>query len=98
MLVGGKARTRLVKVPNVPQKAHQSKGNVASRLCKQSNEECNKSPGKIRKASLRWIDPQEKENLPTNGFGTQLFDTSQAQKSKPSLVVSVENFFHDLKQ
>ena len=47
------------------------------------------------KAYLRWIDPQEKENLPTKGFGTNLFDTSQAQKSKPSLVDIVENFFNN---
>ena len=47
------------------------------------------------KAYLRWIDPQEKEDLPRKGFGTKLFDTSQARKSKPSLVDSVENFFND---
>ena len=47
------------------------------------------------KAYLRWINPQENENLSTTGFGTDFVDTSQARKSKPSLVDSVENFFND---
>ena len=45
---------------------------------------------------LSQIDQSPIKRKPaTKGFGTKLFDTSQAQKSKPSLVDSVENFYND---